>query len=199
MNKQTTKPRRKFAVADTHFFHARIIEFGRPFKSMEDHNETIIRNWNDTVLPEDKIYVLGDCVFGGGENFKIFERLNGEKHLILGNHDAKKRAYYEPYFKAVEAYAEMRFHDGTALLSHMPVHPSQMAKRYAINIHGHVHAKTIMSVQFPGSDKFENEVEDTRYFNVSLENINYRPILIDEIRRIRKSRFTGQTQTVDAD
>lgn len=180
-----------FAVADTHFFHARIIEFGRPFATIEEHNETIVANWNATVLPEDKIYVLGDCVFGGGENFKIFERLNGEKHLILGNHDTKKRAYYEPYFKTVEAYAEMRFHDGTILMSHMPVHPDQMAKRFAVNVHGHVHAKTLMAYARPGR---EWESEDERYFNVSLENINYRPILIDEIRRQRKARFVGQPE-----
>jgi calcineurin-like phosphoesterase family protein len=178
---------RTFCVADTHFNHARIIEFGRPFKDMEEHNETIIRNWNSVVLPDDKVLMLGDCVFGGGEGFKIFGRLNGRKSLVLGNHDQKKRPYYENYFEKVEAYLEQRMSDGTFLFSHMPVHPSQMEKRYAVNVHGHVHANTLM---IENSDALGTMFPDDRYYNVSLENINYTPILLDKIRDSRKHRFT---------
>lgn len=40
-------------------------------------------------------------------------------------------------------------------------------------IHGHVHS---------------NNIDDLRYFNVSMENIDYTPISLEEIRSIFKSR-----------
>ena len=40
-----------------------------------------------------------------------------------------------------------------------------------INLHGHIHL-----------------IDDLRYFNVSMENIDYTPISLEEIRSIFKSR-----------
>ena len=56
-------------------------------------------------------------------------------------------------------------------LSHCPIHPNELRGKY--NLHGHVHNKT---------------VEDVRYFNCSLENIDYTPISLDQIREILKER-----------
>lgn len=52
-------------------------------------------------------------------------------------------------------------------LSHAPIHPNEL--RGKVNIHGHVHSATI---------------DDDRYFNTSLENIGYKPISLQEIRKI---------------
>jgi len=51
-------------------------------------------------------------------------------------------------------------------LSHCPIHPAEL--RGKMNIHGHVHYATL---------------DDKRYFNTSLENIDYKPINIEEIRK----------------
>ena len=50
-------------------------------------------------------------------------------------------------------------------LSHAPIHPEELRDR--INIHGHVHYKNI---------------DDARYFNVSCENIGFKPISLENIR-----------------
>ena len=58
-------------------------------------NEIIIRNWNNAVKPEDKVYVLGDFALIRGEDHEdkmqkltnICNRLNGMKILVYGNHD----------------------------------------------------------------------------------------------------------------
>ena len=48
----------KYFTADLHFGHANIIKFcNRPFKSVEDMDKTLIRNWNETVQPDDEIYI----------------------------------------------------------------------------------------------------------------------------------------------
>jgi calcineurin-like phosphoesterase family protein len=51
-------------------------------------------------------------------------------------------------------------------LSHAPIHPEEL--RGKPNIHGHVHTNTL---------------NDSRYFNASLENIGYKPVSIEEVRR----------------
>ena len=50
-----------FFTSDTHFSHANIMKFcGRPFKNVGEMNNTIIKNWNDVVGPEDTVFHLGD-------------------------------------------------------------------------------------------------------------------------------------------
>lgn len=75
-----------FFTGDNHFNHANIIKYSkRPFKDVDEMNETMIVNWNAKVKRDDLIYVLGDFIFGDWN--KIIRRLNGKIFLILGSHD----------------------------------------------------------------------------------------------------------------
>lgn len=59
-----------FFTSDTHFFHEGIIKFcTRPFESVEEMNETLIRNWNETVPKDGTVFHLGDFAFGGWQLF----------------------------------------------------------------------------------------------------------------------------------
>ena len=54
-----------FFTSDTHFFHEGIIRFcNRPFGSVEEMNETLIRNWNEKVPEDGTVFHLGDFAFG---------------------------------------------------------------------------------------------------------------------------------------
>ena len=78
-----------FFTSDTHFTHNNIIKFcNRPFKDVEEMNQTLVDNWNKVVGPTDIIYHLGDfCFAGSAEWHSIIGQLNGRIHLILGNHE----------------------------------------------------------------------------------------------------------------
>src|SRR3990167_8050022 len=89
-------------TADTHFWHYHIIELaGRPFgyskalnreEACIQMNEALIERWNDKVKKDDHIYHLGDFAFAGtGKCKDIFDRLNGRKYLIRGNHDGNSQ------------------------------------------------------------------------------------------------------------
>ena len=76
-------------TSDTHFGHNGIINYcNRPFSSVEEMNNELIRRWNVCVLPEDTVYHLGDFSFCGLiKTREILSQLNGKIVLIKGNHD----------------------------------------------------------------------------------------------------------------
>jgi len=154
---------RVFVISDTHFGHKKIIEFesgARPFKTIEEHDDELVRRWNDTVHPHDTVWHLGDVLFGEC-SFQTLERLNGRKKLIMGNHDHYPTHKYLVHFSAIFGVVKMRDY----IFSHVPVHPNQFG-RFLGNVHGHMHS---------------NVLNDPRYINVSAEQINLTPILLDSI------------------
>ena len=168
-----------FLVSDTHFGHAGVCRFLRedgtklrPWDNPDEMDEEMVKRWNETVRPNDKVYHLGDVVINR-KALKTLGRLNGEKVLIKGNHDIFKLSDYLPYFKDIRGYHVMN----GMILSHVPVHPESIA-RFGTNIHGHLHANRVkMKVQFPHK---ETEIIDPRYFNVSVEQIDFTPILFEQ-------------------
>ena len=76
-----------FFTSDTHFFHKNIIKFcQRPFNDMDDMQEKLISNWNNTVPKDGIVFFLGDFAFGNStEWIKIIKQLNGYIYFILGN------------------------------------------------------------------------------------------------------------------
>ena len=86
-----------FYTSDTHFFHEKIREFchNRPGTDTDSMNAEIVRIWNETVGPKDTVYHLGDFSFGKSEETKqLIKQLNGDKRLVLGNHDRRSAHWY---------------------------------------------------------------------------------------------------------
>lgn len=99
-----------FYTSDTHFGHVRCALEWRKFSSVEEHDETLVDNWNRVVKPGNSIAHLGDVVMGKfWESIKILERLNGQKFLVLGNHDRIATRYghsEKEYHSKLEAYSQ---------------------------------------------------------------------------------------------
>ena len=174
---------RVFITSDPHFSHRKIIEFEakyRPFKTIEEHDETLVSNWNSEVKPNDTVICLGDVGFGK-DFFKYLARLNGIKKLVMGNHDHYPIQRYLEYFTKVAGAMEY----ANCILTHIPVHPAQFT-RYKANIHGHTHSTRVM---LPNSEKLENlrpgkdttGIPDERYICVSMEHTGLKPVLLNEI------------------
>lgn len=169
-----------FLISDTHFGHEKTCTVFkrtdgtplRPFASAEEMNEEMVRRWNDRVRPTDKVYHLGDVVINR-RYLDVLGRLNGDKVLIKGNHDIFRLEDYTQYFRDIRGYHVMN----GMILSHVPVHVSSL-ERFGANIHGHLHANRVMWED--PFDGFESKL-DPRYFNVSVECIDYTPMLFEDV------------------
>jgi calcineurin-like phosphoesterase family protein len=143
-------------------------------------DEFMVKAWNERVRPNDKVYHLGDVVINR-KFLHILGRLNGDKVLIRGNHDIFKLEDYTPYFRDIRGYDVKN----GMIFSHVPVHPESLA-RFGCNIHGHLHANRVMKIigvnTKTGEFNYSNEI-DPRYFNVSVEQIDFAPIALEEVNK----------------
>ena len=88
-----------FFTPDSHYCHSNLCigiskwddkeKSCRNFQTLEEMNELIVKNINDTVGENDILYHLGDWSFGGIENIWEFrKRINCKNiYLVPGNHD----------------------------------------------------------------------------------------------------------------
>lgn len=160
----------EFVIADTHFCHANIIKYcERPFVTVDEMNAAMIFHWNIVVSDDDVVYHLGDFAFGPGSHNQvgpILEKLNGYKILLRGNHDRDSNAWYERqgFDKVIGRKQVYKYADGV-YMSHAP-YPLRPPD---IVIHGHIHNNLTIA--------------EPNFICVSVEVINYRPVLIEDLLR----------------
>jgi calcineurin-like phosphoesterase family protein len=188
-------------VSDLHFFHNNVIKYcDRPFDTVELMNEILINNWNQVVSPEDSIYCLGDFSLAFRPIELYTSRLNGTKYLVPGNHDMchsyhKRSRKEENRQKWIEKYQDHGWivlpektsinidGVGTVDLCHHPYsngeetrHGDKYAKwRPTDNgnwlLHGHCHSPYQKNL-------------DKRMIDVGVDAYYYKPVSIDEIRKL---------------
>lgn len=128
---------KRFFTSDQHFGDHRFNLFYRPFNSVEEQNETLIKKWNEVVSPGDIVYHLGDFAFTD-DALSIAKKLNGEIHLIKGNYDdPRPKELLEEYFSSVNEHMTCVLKNGEQLyLNHYPMN----ADEKLFNIVGHIHS-----------------------------------------------------------
>jgi calcineurin-like phosphoesterase family protein len=182
-----------FLTSDTHFGHKGICQFTnydgspvRPWDDVNEMDEEMIKRWNETVGPKDKVYHLGDVVINRN-SLQILDRLNGDKVLIKGNHDIFKLSDYTKYFRDVRAYHVMN----GMILSHIPISKDSLA-RFGANIHGHTHGNRVRKLRGvnvkTGEMLYSDEI-DPDYFCVCVEQTDFTPILFETV--IQKIKDQG--------
>jgi len=186
-------------TSDEHFFHNNVIKYcNRPFSTIEEMNEEIILRHNSVVKSEDTVYHLGDFSLNKTAPSLILSKLNGQHHLIAGNHDhchplhAKnpeklqkfRKIYFDAGFLSIKLEDTMIIDNKQVLLSHLPYYdpnpdfdqryPSfRPVDRGHILLHGHVH----------GAWKTKITPNGSLMINVGVDVNNMRPISVEEVIR----------------
>ena len=171
-----TKPR-IFFTSDTHFGDPNIIRIRkRPFDSIAEMDAAMIANWNSVVKTTDRVYHLGDFAhrdcFNGAE---YLEKLNGEIHLIIGNHDDILMETAGHLFASTKSLRELDWQGRRFVLCHYPMRDWPNAVRGAYHLYGHVHSAL-------------DTTPIGRSLDVCIESHDYRPVRIETVAAILDHR-----------
>ncbi len=185
-----------FFTSDHHFSHKNIIQLcNRPFNSVEEMDEEMIKRWNSVVKTTDIVWYLGDFSLSIKPVENYLHRLNGIKGLIPGNHDLchkchkKSESYIRKYRSLgfgiilAEVYDLIGDKDAKDLekisLNHFPFNNGEdirYQEYWPVNfgqwlLHGHVHNKW----------KVKN-----KQINIGVDQWDFYPVSLDKILEIIK-------------
>jgi len=166
-----------YLTADLHFGHENIIRHvGRPFSSVEEMDQTLIRNWNDRVGEEDEVYILGDVTMKGAAWAEdVLGQLRGRKYLVRGNHDrfAGQQGFNQTLFQWIKDYHEMAYAGQRFILFHYPILEWNHYFRKAYHLHGHQHN---------GADyNAANRASGLLRYDVGVDANDFAPVSIEQI------------------
>ena len=136
-------------ASDHHFGHDFMRKL-RNFETIEEHDQAIIDAHNQVVSKHDDVYLLGDFIFRSARHYEYYtSKLNGNIHLIRGNHDHIGMDGGTRGFSWIKDYYETHFDNPLIedtkkcktliVLSHYPLYCWHKNRKGAIMLHGHTH------------------------------------------------------------
>jgi calcineurin-like phosphoesterase family protein len=171
-----------FLISDLHLGHANIIRYcSRPFffPDVGEMDHVLIKNWNYTISPANRVYYLGDLQYGSDDASAGYYRnkLRGRINCVQGNHDAREPGTASLVLLEHGGFRFCLVHD-----------PSDAPEGFdGWVIHGHHHNNNLSGYPFIN---FE-----LRRINVSAEVLGYIPVNLDHICSLIHGRFSGADRT----
>lgn len=168
-----------YVCSDTHFNHTNILKYepvSRPFKTIEEMNNTIISNWNSVISENDTVYVCGDMFMGPLDKIKeILDQLKGKIILVRGNHDTKGRIdFFKENGIEVKDIDYISYKGRFFILCHFPIASEEFINMVrqdnseVILLYGHIHSKAP-----------KGYVDGT--YHVGMDTNNLTPISLEQI------------------
>jgi calcineurin-like phosphoesterase family protein len=207
-------------TSDTHFHHKNIVkgvsewkgsEGGshseqntRDFKTLEEHDEMLIKTFNKYVKQDDTLFHNGDWSFGGREQIEKFRSRLICKNIYLtyGNHDQhiERNREFQDLFTSCRHYRDITVQGQRIILSHYSMRVWDKSHHGSWMLYGHSHgtlpqydgyAREGMTKDDPGKGKLVPVQYRTMDVGVDCafrEFGEYRPYSFDEI----KSKFRNR-------
>ncbi|MCM1535988.1 MAG: metallophosphoesterase family protein [Clostridium sp.] len=196
-----------WVTSDLHIGHDKAFLYEpRGFGSIEEHDKALVDNWNESVSPDDTVYVLGDVMLRHNSEdtdfsygLSVLQELNGSLVIIRGNHDSENRiekykrcnnvisagdaALYLNY-PGEGSYHFYLSHYPT-LISHTKLKPLKAA---LINLYGHTHQKEKFYQGYP------------YMYCVCLDAHDMRPVLLDSVIeeiRLKRSAYCEEEANLE--
>ena len=177
-----------FFTSDLHFGHKNILKYcNRPGNSVEEMDEGLIQNWNNTVGKDDIIFNLGDFAFASNQRWReLISRLNGKHYLILGNHDEVRYPgdFILELFEGVYPELTLNIDGRYVYLHHYPYLCYGGAWRNPDNavyqLFGHVHSGSNSS----GKDSDRLIHLFPYQYDVGVDNNDYKPVSWNQVKEI---------------
>lgn len=158
-------------IADVHFGHFGVIEFDdRPFSSVEEMDDAMIKLWNENVYYDDNVWIVGDFCYHSAEPPEWYlSKLRGVKHLIVGNHDISllKNKKALGYFEDVKQSIVLNLNGQMVYICHFPMAEWNGMYHGWWHMYGHLHNSNNEAQQFM--------LRKERALNISACVLRYKP------------------------
>lgn len=167
----------------------------RPYSSIEEHDAALIKNWNEAVSIDDDVWILGDISwYGPKATIEIFKRLNGTKHLCIGNHDKKilRNPDVQSLFCEIVDYKELGSDPHSMIvLSHYPIPCFNNHYYGAIHLYGHVHdsfeEKMMQNISYAMEELYDKPCNMLNV-GVMCKYMNFSPITLEQVKILIEER-----------
>jgi len=157
-----------FFTSDEHFHHFNCLNYSnRPFNSIEEHDEKLIKNHNEIVKK-------GDIVVHGGDFTLIknkkrvgeyIKKLNGDHIFIRGSHDY--------WLKNAPQIWEKKIEDYYIVVCHYCMRVWPRSHYNSVLLYGHSHG----------------ELDPIgKSWDIGVDNNNYYPLSFNQIKEIMANR-----------
>lgn len=176
------EPDKIFFTSDTHFGDEKVLLLcGRPFSSVEEMDNEMIRRWNCVVPDDGIVFHLGDFGFGKYKRgHELLKKLNGKKYFILGNHDSEVLCRgHVCLFESVSQQMSINVAGQPILLNHCPMLCFPHETMGVWQLFGHVHSGPFST---SGNDLPRLEHLQPRQFDVGVDNNDYMPVSFAQLK-----------------
>jgi calcineurin-like phosphoesterase family protein len=189
--------------SDHHFGHRNIIKYlSRPFMTQEEkkefekaktryevkkvrisnetialHDDTLIDNINECVMPNDTLYHLGDFCMGSFEQVKKYRnRINCKNvYLIKGNHDKLRHSEYKRLFVKVKDLWTIKWQGQKIVLCHYPMLRWDCGHYGSWQLYGHCHGTLTSYLE-------EHDLTNLLSMDVGVDSHSYYPVSFEQIK-----------------
>ncbi len=211
-------------ISDLHFFDPDVMEKmdKRPFVSVDEMNETLIRRFNECLKKGDEIYILGDLFdwkYAGSDTpakirniNKVLHKLNGKLYLVPGNHDRdwlRKKGVDLARFAWIRDYSEIEDQHRKVILCHYPIpffgknHERDTDSSLKVfMVHGHLHDTPEAKLLYRFQEMAEKETMERGHGIVEPMTMNlinafcgyadYYPLTLSEWKKLRDTGYTNR-------
>ena len=169
--------------SDLHLGHENIIRYcNRPYADARQMDNLLLNAWAGTVdweAPDTTLVCAGDVAMKRGiteSNFGRIATMPGRKILVPGNHDIDSAGKLR--VKGFDEVCALLYAQGDPQLvfTHVPLEADQIPHGW-VNVHGHLHHAPPTA---------------TPHINVSVEQLDYAPVLLSRIRVLAGALARGE-------
>ncbi len=170
-------------TADFHFGHNNIIRYcNRPFRNVEEMDQTILERLNASVKASDTLYFLGDFCIGSKARVLVHRKqIRCRKIVALsGNHDKEARKLTEE-FSWLNNLAEISVNGQPIVLCHYAMRVWNRSHHGSWHLYGHSHGRL-------------PELPTSLSMDVGVDTHDFRPWHYDEISRLMTARAKARSE-----
>lgn len=163
-------------IADMHLYHAYSEDWRSDLQlGLDGYANMLLREWNSGVDVNDTVIIVGDIGKYCEMTENVLRRLNGQKILVLGNHDLEwgSKLYDSTLFAGVHT----SILTNGVYIQHKPDFSDNVRNKCTYLVHGHHHRYDMPNMR----QALQLYARDVHRYNCAADLIKHKPRTLQEL------------------